>query len=46
MEVGIDRSTKIVALGASSLLLCIAVTLGVQREVIRWRATKLAPGLA
>ena len=38
MEVGIDHSTKIAGLGASSLLLYLAVTLGVQREVLRRRA--------
>lgn len=43
MEVGIDSSTKIAALGASSILLYLAVTFGVQREVVRWRAAKLAP---
>jgi hypothetical protein len=44
MEVGIDHSTKIVGLGASSLLLYLAVTLGVQREVIRRRAGMPALG--
>ncbi len=38
MEVGIDHSTTIAGLGASSLLLYLAVTLGVQREVLRRRA--------
>jgi hypothetical protein len=38
MEAAIDHSTKIVGLGSSSLLLCLALTLGVQREVVRWRA--------
>jgi len=38
MEVGIDRSTKVAGLGASSLMLYLAVTLGVQREVLRRRA--------
>jgi NAD/NADP transhydrogenase beta subunit len=44
MEVGIDHSTKIVGLGASSLLLYLAVTLGVQREVLRRRAGLTATG--
>lgn len=39
LEVGINHSTKAVSLGASSLLLYLAVTLGVQRELIRWRAS-------
>ena len=44
MEVGIDDSTKIAGLGASSLLLYLAVTLGVQREVLRRRAGMPAVG--
>jgi hypothetical protein len=44
MEVGIDHSTKIGGLGASSLLLYLAVTLGVQREVLRRRAGMPALG--
>jgi len=42
MEIGIDRSTSIAGLGASTLLLYLAVTLGSQREVIRWRTARLA----
>ena len=38
LEAAIDHSTKIVGLGASSLLVYLALTLGVQREVIRRRA--------
>ena len=38
MEAGIDHSTAVVGLGSSSLLLYLALTLGVQREVVRWRA--------
>jgi hypothetical protein len=45
MEVGIDHSTKIVGLGASSLLLYLAVTLGVQREVLRRRVGMPALGI-
>jgi hypothetical protein len=45
LEVGIDDSTKIAALGASSILLYLAITLGVQREVVRWRAAKISPEL-
>jgi hypothetical protein len=44
MEVGINHSTKIAGLGASSLLLYLAVTLGVQREVLRRRAGMPAVG--
>ena len=44
MEVGIDHSSKIAGLGASSLLLYLAVTLGVQREVLRRRAGMPAVG--
>ena len=43
MENGIDASTKIVGFGASSLLLYLAVTYGVRREIVRWRAGTLAP---
>jgi hypothetical protein len=43
LEVGINSSTKIAALGASSILLYLAVTYGVQLELVRWRAAKLAP---
>jgi hypothetical protein len=42
LEAGIDHSTKISGLGASSLLLYLALTLGAQREVIRWRAAQMA----
>jgi uncharacterized membrane protein len=41
MEVGIDHSTTVAGLGASSLLLYVALTLGTQREVVRWRAARL-----
>jgi uncharacterized membrane protein len=44
MEVGIDDSTKIAGLGASTLFLYLALTLGAQLEVVRWRAARLAPG--
>ena len=43
LEYGIDRSTKVAGLGASTLLLYLAVTLGAQREVIRRRASVLDP---
>ncbi len=42
MELGIDNSTSVTGLGAATLLLYLAVTLGFQREVIRWRAARLA----
>jgi NAD/NADP transhydrogenase beta subunit len=38
LEAGIDHSTKVGGLGAASLLLYLAVTLGAQREVLRRRA--------
>jgi hypothetical protein len=38
LQLGINSSTKIAGFGASSLLLYLAVTLGVQREMVRWRA--------
>ena len=41
LEAEINHSTKLAALGASSILLYLAVTLGVQREIVRWRAAKL-----
>jgi hypothetical protein len=44
MEAGIDHSTAISGLGASSLVLYLALTLGAQREVVRWRAAVLANG--
>ena len=50
LDAVIDHSTRIAALGASSILLYLAVTLGVQREIVRWRAAhqrehgQLAPG--
>ena len=44
MEVGIDNSTKVTGIGASSLLLYLAVTLGAQREVLRRRAGMRALG--
>jgi uncharacterized membrane protein len=43
MESRIDAASKIAGFGASSLLLYLAVTYGVQREVVRWRATALTP---
>ncbi len=41
LEVGINHSTKATTLGASSILLYLAFTLGVQREVMRWRASAI-----
>ncbi len=41
LEYGIDHSTKVAGLGASTLLLYLAVTLGAQREVILRRASVL-----
>ena len=39
----IDHSSRIAALGTSSVLLYLAVTLGVQREIVRRRTAPLAP---
>jgi hypothetical protein len=39
----IDHASRIAALGTSSILLYLAVTLGVQREIVRRRAAPLAP---
>ena len=50
LDAVIDHSTRTAALGTSSILLYLAVTLGVQREIVRWRAahqrghSQLAPG--
>lgn len=44
MDAVIDHSTRIAALGTSSILLYLAVTLGVQREIVRWRAGRHTPG--
>jgi hypothetical protein len=45
LDAVIDHSTTITALGTSSILVYLAVTLGVQREIVRWRASRLVPGL-
>jgi hypothetical protein len=45
LDAVIDHSTAITALGTSSVLVYLAVTLGVQREIVRWRASRLVPGL-
>lgn len=42
MEAGIDSSTTIAGFGASTVLLYLAVTLGAQRELLRWRASRMA----
>lgn len=44
LDAVIDHSTTIAALGSSSILLYLAVTLGVQREIVRRRAARLTPG--
>ena len=36
----VEHSTQI-PLGTSSILLYLAVTIGVQREIVRWRAARL-----
>jgi len=43
LDVVIDHASKIAALGTSSILLYLAVTLGVQREIVRRRTAPLAP---
>ena len=40
----IDHASRIAALGTSSILLYLAVTLGVQREIVRRRTALPAPG--
>jgi len=44
LDATIDQSSGIAALGSSSILLYLAVTLGVQREIVRRRAEPLAAG--
>jgi hypothetical protein len=39
MESLIDHSSGIAGFGSAGLLLYLAVTLGVQREIVRWRAS-------
>jgi NAD/NADP transhydrogenase beta subunit len=41
MEAAIDSSTTIGGFGASTLLLYVAVSYGVQWEVVRWRASNV-----
>ena len=41
----VEHSTQI-PLGTSSILLYLAVTIGVQREIVRWRAARLTPRVA
>jgi len=43
LDAVIDHTSQIAALGTSSILLYLAVTLGVQREIVRRRTTPLAP---
>jgi hypothetical protein len=45
LDAVIDHSTTVTTLGSSSLLVYLAVTLGVQREIVRWRASRLVRGL-
>jgi hypothetical protein len=40
----VDHSTTAKGLGSASILLYLAVSLGVQRELIRWRAARLPAG--
>ena len=42
IDVAVDRSTTAHVLGAATILLYVAVTLGVQREVVRARASRIA----
>ncbi len=41
----VEHSTQI-PLGTSSILLYLAVTIAVQREIVRWRAARLTPRVA
>ncbi|MGD1012468.1 MAG: hypothetical protein ABR925_08065 [Acidimicrobiales bacterium] len=41
MESLIDHSSGIAGFGSAGLLLYLAVTLGVQREIVRWRASRV-----
>ena len=43
LDTVIDHASGIAALGTSSLLLYLAVTLGIQRAIVRRRAAPLAP---
>lgn len=40
---GVIDHTSRIPLGTSSILLYLAVTLGAQREIVRWRAARLTP---
>ena len=44
LDTVIDHTSRISALGTSSILLYLAVTLGVQHEIVRRRVTVQAPG--
>lgn len=46
IEIGINGSTPIKNFGAATIFLYLAVTLGAQREVVRWRASTLPAGQA
>ena len=46
LDTNIDHASRIAALGTSSILLYLAVTLGVQREIVRRRTAPLAPAEA
>jgi len=43
LDAVIDESSRIAVLGTSSILLYLAVTLGVQREIVRRRTAPLSP---
>jgi hypothetical protein len=43
LDTVIDHASRIAALGTSSILLYLAVTLGIQREIVHRRAAPLAP---
>ena len=43
LDTVIDHASQIAALGTSSILLYLAVTLGIQRAIVRRRAAPLAP---
>lgn len=43
LDAAVDHASGVSGLGTSSVLLYLAVTLGVQRELVRSRAARLAP---
>jgi len=46
LDVAVDHVSGVSGFGTAGILLYLAVTLGVQREVLRWRAGQLTAGSA